>query len=528
VKDTPVLLIIPLETTLKYEADFAKPDSAVFKEIKKKLEEDLTPLLCTADINKKYAKCKCTVLRIRDSKATKRRRRAVGDPSIVDTELSISGGNKAAITADAKTATDAAKTQNLPKSGAKVEKVSDPKPPTEVGVTACTKNADCQGAGQECNENDKKCGCEPTDYVKKGTACEKKTVVGAKCPNVADCTGDNQKCSADPGTADTTCICKPTHKANADKKCTVTLVDAPCPKGTKEECTGANQECSTDKKCKCEKDFVPSDKEPSCVEDKLITLFSEIVFKDKSTLPADIPAEKTAIKSAIDPIICNDAVKKVSKGCKVEIGEPFIRNPLVFPLQPITATGKEADVLPLIKENMKNIPKTIGGSSAEAGPVSKSDFNKCTKDKPCEENEGDCDENTDCNQAKGLECGVNNCPAGSDPLADCCWDPKKDAETRKCDGQGTNMWTCCAGKKDGCKVDEGDCDDDKECEGDLVCGRNSCKFTIPPANKDRFFPAGQADCCISKARSLFYGIPTREDLVEDGFRNAEEPGFLNV
>ena len=50
---------------------------------------------------------------------------------------------------------------------------------------------------------------------------------------------------------------------------------------------------------------------------------------------------------------------------------------------------------------------------------------------------------------------------------------------------------------------KGDCDNDDECSGSLVCGRNSCNTafnTKVDANSKKFFPSGQADCCISKSR----------------------------
>merc|ERR1711974_260497 len=50
-------------------------------------------------------------------------------------------------------------------------------------------------------------------------------------------------------------------------------------------------------------------------------------------------------------------------------------------------------------------------------------------------------------------------------------------------------WACCT-KKDPCYVDEGDCDNDKECAGDLVCGKNNCPETFTVRRgKNR------PDCC---------------------------------
>merc|ERR1712133_91072 len=50
-------------------------------------------------------------------------------------------------------------------------------------------------------------------------------------------------------------------------------------------------------------------------------------------------------------------------------------------------------------------------------------------------------------------------------------------------------WACCT-KKDPCYIDEGDCDNDKECAGDLVCGKNNCPETFTVRRgKNR------PDCC---------------------------------
>jgi len=87
----------------------------------------------------------------------------------------------------------------------------------------------------------------------------------------------------------------------------------------------------------------------------------------------------------------------------------------------------------------------------------------------------------------------------------------------------TNFAKCTGDAK--CNVGEGDCDNDDECAGGLVCGRNSCDTAFNAKvdiNKKKFFPSGQADCCISKKRALFYGRPSRADL-EENFQNDEEP-----
>merc|ERR1712223_1094668 len=181
--------------------------------------------------------------------------------------------------------------------------------------------------------------------------------------------------------------------------------------------------------------------------------------------------------------------------------------------------------------NANNQPiVALGNAQVSAVSQSPTDFNFCTcvacdgTDGTCTAGQGDCDNDNQC--TAGLKCGINNCPAGSDPLADCCYDPTDATITgAACDGSGLNVWTCCATKTGGCGEGEGDCDNDGECAGALMCGRNSCNSqfnTNFEANSDRFFPAGQADCCITAARALFYGIPSRSDLEED-FQNDDEP-----
>lgn len=177
----------------------------------------------------------------------------------------------------------------------------------------------------------------------------------------------------------------------------------------------------------------------------------------------------------------------------------------------------------MVVANLK-IP-TLGDAEATSSSVSKTNFAACSANDQCEVDKGDCDADTDCKGS--LKCGVNNCPDTDDPLADCCYDPETDKD-KPCDGSSSNMWTCCtdkiaAGVVGGCKAGEGDCDDDKECDGDLVCGRNSCDTDFNnKLNTKKFFPSRQADCCISKSRALFYGIPSRSDLVEN-FQNDDEP-----
>merc|ERR1712108_88215 len=50
-------------------------------------------------------------------------------------------------------------------------------------------------------------------------------------------------------------------------------------------------------------------------------------------------------------------------------------------------------------------------------------------------------------------------------------------------------WDCCTAA-DPCYEEEGDCDNDAECAGDLVCGKNNC-----PAGFTAKFGKNKPDCC---------------------------------
>ena len=52
-----------------------------------------------------------------------------------------------------------------------------------------------------------------------------------------------------------------------------------------------------------------------------------------------------------------------------------------------------------------------------------------------------------------------------------------------CDGEG-DYWSCCSSSNP-CGVAEGDCDDDDECQGHLLCGTDNCLSPFSSA----------VDCC---------------------------------
>lgn len=143
----------------------------------------------------------------------------------------------------------------------------------------------------------------------------------------------------------------------------------------------------------------------------------------------------------------------------------------------------------------------------------------CTRDQPCGEGEGDCENNAEC--GLGLECGTNNCKQFGDffhKKDDCCVrsgssrpQPVKDIEIfanqfgdvpieppagQRCRGRNYEGKRCCSPEQP-CNEGEGDCDGrgdgglndgDRGCKGDLICGSNNClQFGLYYHPKD--------DCC---------------------------------
>ena len=61
-----------------------------------------------------------------------------------------------------------------------------------------------------------------------------------------------------------------------------------------------------------------------------------------------------------------------------------------------------------------------------------------------------------------------------------------------CNAIDGNVYTCCSSTNQ-CDRNQGDCDSDSECSGDLICGSNNCKFPFP----------SDADCCYGAGNSKF-------------------------
>ena len=107
------------------------------------------------------------------------------------------------------------------------------------------------------------------------------------------------------------------------------------------------------------------------------------------------------------------------------------------------------------------------------------DWGCCTEECPCQEGEGDCDEDSHC--AGHLTCGTNNCPIDGDHRGDCCEAP---CGCHKQCQPPHDDWDCCT-EECPCREGEGDCDEDSHCQEDLVCGTNNCVLDGDP----------EADCC---------------------------------
>merc|ERR1711936_394878 len=148
----------------------------------------------------------------------------------------------------------------------------------------------------------------------------------------------------------------------------------------------------------------------------------------------------------------------------------------------------------------------------------------CTPEQPCGLGEGDCDGPADGGQHDGhagckgdLVCGSNNCKQFGKfyhPKDDCCEKPKNTSAElkapydpfknsihptyfrpidKRCGGRNIDKGICCS-QETPCKLGEGDCESDNDCQADLVCGNNNCKeFSAYFHEKD--------DCCVSPGSS---------------------------
>ena len=57
-----------------------------------------------------------------------------------------------------------------------------------------------------------------------------------------------------------------------------------------------------------------------------------------------------------------------------------------------------------------------------------------------------------------------------------------------CNAMGVDIYTCCSSNNQ-CGRNQGDCDSDNDCSGNLVCGTGNCLFPFPL----------NADCCTGNS-----------------------------
>merc|ERR1711887_130579 len=131
-------------------------------------------------------------------------------------------------------------------------------------------------------------------------------------------------------------------------------------------------------------------------------------------------------------------------------------------------------------------PTTTPETTEEATTIFVCPFEqgKCKEAAQCGSGEGRCNKDEKCEG--DLKCGFQNCQKFH-PCAKlfhrCC----EENPESSCDG-GRGDGNCCK-REGGCDLGGGNCVDDDECIGELVCGTKNCKDFHPDAKK-RF------NCCM--------------------------------
>ena len=124
----------------------------------------------------------------------------------------------------------------------------------------------------------------------------------------------------------------------------------------------------------------------------------------------------------------------------------------------------------------------------------------CSIFTPCVEGEGDCEDDADCDG--DMICGNNNCKAFGDffhAKDDCCVKPETPSTKEvqggpRCRGRNFDARGCCS-PDNPCVEGEGDCEEDADCSGDLMCGNNNCKAF------GSFFHT-KDDCCVKPVETV--------------------------
>ena len=120
--------------------------------------------------------------------------------------------------------------------------------------------------------------------------------------------------------------------------------------------------------------------------------------------------------------------------------------------------------------------KQVNSFSVNCSTVSNGDIGFCAC-KSCTENEGDCDGHHQCQD--GLTCGSNISPdsSGFDSTFS-CYHAQNIGDENFCTSDNP------------CKIDEGDCDSNEECQSTLFCGSSNCP--------DSLGVSPSVDCCESR------------------------------
>jgi hypothetical protein len=124
----------------------------------------------------------------------------------------------------------------------------------------------------------------------------------------------------------------------------------------------------------------------------------------------------------------------------------------------------------------------------------------CTPACPCDAGEGDCDSNSDC--MAGLACKSNSGPRFGLPASYDTCEPVDLPFVCSSFSAANPSETFCS-QECRCSHSEGDCDDDFDCGGSLVCGNNNgAAVGLPPSY----------DVCVYPAAP---GCPSYDDAVDD-------------
>merc|ERR1719367_893683 len=396
--------------------------------------------------------------------------------------------------------------------------------------SACTGDDDCQLAGSECSDaNTCQCVADRIDSDNDGTAtpggsCD--AGLGGSCANGVACA---------PGTvaAPLGLIC------NADMECECNFaallvefngacentIGGNCMANGNPDCPVDNQQCQVSAAdtteapdggagavCGCTPPLI-SDGAGACVNGAGATCATN----------ADCPANAPMF------LLCDTTTDPAAPVCAPALGGDCSADAVCpFPNQECTAAGAVVAVATpgatcacafgFIVDDPLLCNGYVGGfcdAEVAAGRTG------------CAIGQGDCDMDAGC-VAPAIR-GINNCDQPDRPLADCCYDPAAVTPATDCLGGGPLTWSCCTPQAQ-CGENQGDCDDDGDCAGDLVCGANMCNADFNTLfDGAGFFPAGSADCCVTQATvdaaALFYKThdDSGYDMRKEYWQNYDEP-----